>query len=713
MRRAVVPAAVAAFIGLQAHAQTPQSFRVEISVVEIDATVADEQGNPVLGLTAADFEVVEDGQPQKIETFSQVDIPEPSPAPFVGVDRPVVSDVRSNGEPASGRMYLLVLDDMNISPLRMPDVRAAARRFIESYFGAGDVGAVAYTSGRVNASQDFTSDPRLLLASIEKFVGRGVQSSALEAADKYYQDRMTLALDPALADLRPDEIAQIAKDMQESRSRTLGGSAKPTVDITDFERAQRAITVFDAIGALAQSLSPVRGRRKAIVMFSEGLNYQLSDPFGMRSVSDVLRATQDTLDAAARANVSFYTIDPRGLVGAGTDFMQMTGAGIDNGGTQIAILDELKVSQDSLRVLAEQTGGFAALNSNAVASAFERIVQSNSQYYLIGYAPPRHPQDGQFHKIEVRVKRPGLTVTARRGYASPHAETLADVKRREAARGAREARRPSADTTSPALRDVLGSPLQQARLGLSVHAAPFRHGDKDASVALAFEIDGARLPLAPPGKLELSFYDVDDSGRPGSGVRKEIDLALKPDTAARVKAHGLRLNPRIVLVPGRYQLRVGVRASATGESGSVFYDLMVPDFGKEPLVLSGLLLTSVSAQQTPTAEPDPVASKVLPGAATSRRAFPSGDTLAVYAEAYANHTSGPSQINVAVRLISDEGEEVFTAKDSMAAANPSKIFSQFALEDLTPGDYLLRVEAQLSGPEPHAVARETLLRVVP
>ena len=123
--------------------------------------------------------------------------------------------------------------------------------------------------------------------------------------------------------------------------------------------------------------------------------------------------------------------------------------------------------------------------------------------------------------------------------------------------------------------------FSRAGLGLSVHAAPFRHSDKESSVALAIEIDGDRLPLSPPGKLELSFYDVNDRGKAGNGVRKDIDLAVKPETAARVKSHGIRLNQRIMLAPGRYQLRFGVRESAGGESGSVFYDLTVPDFRKD------------------------------------------------------------------------------------------------------------------------------------
>ena len=213
----------------------------------------------------------------------------------------------SNREPSSGRLYLIVLDDMNINPMRVDAVRSAAREFIESYFGAGDVAAVVYTSGRVEASQDFTTDSRLLMASVEKFMGRGVQSSAMEAAEKYYADRLTLSTDPATSGLPPEKMDELAADMQDARKRTLGATAKPTVDIQDFERAQRMIGVLDTVRTLAESLTPLRGRRKAIVMFSEGLNYQLTEPFGMRSVSDVLRAMQDTLNAAARMNVSFFT----------------------------------------------------------------------------------------------------------------------------------------------------------------------------------------------------------------------------------------------------------------------------------------------------------------------------------------------------------------------------------------------------------------------
>ena len=80
------------------------------------------------------------------------------------------------------------------------------------------------------------------------------------------------------------------------------------------------------------------------------------------------------------------------------------------------------MSQDSLRALAEETGGFAAVNTNQFATAFDRIVSDNSSYYVLAYYPPTDKKDGKFHRIEVKVTRPGLTVRARRGYMAPKAK---------------------------------------------------------------------------------------------------------------------------------------------------------------------------------------------------------------------------------------------------------------------------------------------------
>jgi VWFA-related protein len=679
------------------HAQQPASgdrFRVQVERVLVDASVTDSHGASVTGLTAADFEVVEDGIPQTIATFSYVDIPIQMPERSSAGDRFVATDVRSNRDSYAGRLYVLVLDDTNIGGARTGEVKAEARKFVESYFEPGDLGAVAYTSGRAGASQEFTGDPQLLLAAIDRFAGLREKSTALEEADK---ERAREAAAGAGFRLPLGDAPKSGGDTdQAQRLRNMKGLS--VVDIDDFEHSQRAIAVLQMLRKVSESLTPLQGRRKSLILFSEGLDYQMSNPFGMRAVTDVLRATQDAIDMAARTNTTFFAIDPRGLVGMTTDYMQMPAGTAEE--TLTAFRREFEVSQDSLRTLAGETGGFAALASNDFASTFDRIVQANSRYYTLGYDPPPHTADGKFHAIELRVKQPGMKVTARRGYAAPQG------------------------TQRPApYVDLLASPLQQTGLSFSVHAAPFRQSGDSASVALSIEIDGDRLSLGSPangtavGKMELSFHGINEKGAATEGTKQEVVLNLKADTIDRIKAHGIRFNPRIVLAPGRYQLRVGARETGSELAGSVYYDLTVPDFKRESLSMSGLLITSTTSQQTPTAGPDLITAKFLPGASTSRREFPVGDKLSFYAEVYDNTAAPqPNTIDVRVRLTSEDGTDVFSADDSMPSnrqTGQSNVAGDITLEDATPGRYVLSVQAQIHGTGSASVARETVISVVP
>ena len=134
-------AAVALLTGPAAQqTQTPAvTFQVEVNFVDIDAVVTDERGNFVSDLSKDDFELFEDGKPQTIEAFSYIDITSPQPGQdFPGLDDgPILPDVRSTREPISGRVYVIVLDDLDISPLRTSETKQAARQFIEQYFTLG------------------------------------------------------------------------------------------------------------------------------------------------------------------------------------------------------------------------------------------------------------------------------------------------------------------------------------------------------------------------------------------------------------------------------------------------------------------------------------------------------------------------------------------------------------------------------------------------
>jgi VWFA-related protein len=730
-------------------AQAPQAppsvtFQVEVNYVDVDVVVTDEQGNFVPGLSREDFEVLEDGKLQKVDTFVYVEIPVEPDNAFTLAGRNVSSDTQSNRQPFAGRLYVIVLDDQDVAAMRTSQVKKSAKEFVDKYMGANDVAAVVHTSGRTDAAQEFTSNKTLLHAAIDKFVGRRMRSLTIERLDSYYQQLSMLSSDQS----------QQGTESEPQPSSDPGGYSR--MEPTDFERGFRAVGVLDTLKLTAEFLSSVRGRRKALLFFSEGIDYPITDSFGGHSATDVIRATQDAITAAARANVNFYTIDPRGLVGMTNEFMEMAGGGSpemagspamrtpgtnaaitgvmgNTGGpfnAQTELMAELMISQGSLRELAEQTGGIASVNTNSLTNTFNRIVQANSRYYVLGYYPPTHPRNGRFHKIEVRTKRPGLRVAARKGYGSPRGRTAEERKRDEAAKLAREAKRPDADKTSTELREILTSPLMQSGLNFAVHAAPFKNTQKEASIALAIEIDGDRLQYSTPNaqgvaanKIELSFYGVNQLGKAMAGTRSVLDLTLKPETRERVKSFGLRLNPRISLPPGRYHVRIGARDAVAGMTGSVFYDLEVPDFRKEKLMMGGLLLASNMGQQTPSIQPDPVLEKVMPAAATSRRQFSQRDLIALYTEIYDNIGSDQARhVDLAVRLLSESGAEAFAVRDEMTNGGvaPKKAWDiygyskEIALKNIAPGRYALRVEAQVRGNnDVKPVARETLITVVP
>lgn len=682
--------------------------------VDIDAVVTDARGNFVGDLTRDDFELLDDGRPQEISAFSLVDIPVPSGAARAAA--PVVSDVKSNAEPISGRLYVIVLDDLNVAPLRTKVVVTAARELIERHFGPNDMAAITYTSGRTDGAQEFTSDRASLLAAIDKFQGRKLRSTVIEKADQYFQQHLK---ELELNQPDPDDPNATTGPPQSGTIRGPNGYSDITTDADDFERGHRAQQVLGALKRLAEVMGGIRGRRKAIVMFSEGIDYPIYDIFGSQAATSVITATREAIAAAARGNVSFFSVDPRGLVGMTSEMIELNAAADPHLGFDAkGLLADMYLSQDSLRTLAEETGGYAAVNSNNVTTALNRIVRLNSRYYVLGYYPKDARHDGRFHKIEVRTTRPGLRVSARKGYVSPRDlsadERLRQERERERGRG-----RAGDAQTSNELREILTQPLQRNGLTMTVQAAPFRGASKQASVAMAIEVDASRLHFTEqPNKtfadgLELSLFALDERGRQHGGNFYQFNLTLRQDTYERVRGSIVRLNPRIALPPGRYQLRVGVRETGAGDMGSVFHDLQVPDYTAKGLSMSGLLVTGESARGEFSPQPDDqLPQGALPAPATSRRTFNRNDVISAFVEMYDNSSSGKTQLELVTTLVGEDGSAAFSSRETVNGSR-IPIRKQIPLKDIRPGRYVLRMEARLLGGGEKPAARETTVTVTP
>src|SRR4051812_2776305 len=147
--------------------QEPPTFRTSVDAVEIDAFVTDRQNNTVPNLTIDDFEVSEDGRPQRITSFSEVSIPIVPPQPY----SPTAAqpDVATNAA-GEGRLYVIVFDEVH--PLYALKARHFLHTFIEEHFEPNDIGIVVSVGrARTGDMQDFTGNRRLLLAAIDKFSG--------------------------------------------------------------------------------------------------------------------------------------------------------------------------------------------------------------------------------------------------------------------------------------------------------------------------------------------------------------------------------------------------------------------------------------------------------------------------------------------------------------------------------------------------------------
>ena len=660
--------------------QPPITFRAEINYVEVDARVVDKDGAFVGGLTAADFQVLEDGKPQKIDAFSFVNIPVARQERPLFAKAPIESDVVTNLDGYDGRVYVLVLDDQHTNPLRSQRTKQAARTFVQRYIGANDMAAVVYTSGRSDVAQEFTSSQRRLLTAVDKFMGRKLRSSTLERLE------------------------------EESRTRGTRQQGDRIDDPFDQERAYTARTTLDSLRNLANYLSGISGRRKAIIYFSEGIDYDIYDVFGTGGASTVLQASRDVVAAATRANVAIYGIDPRGLGAMADDMIEVQDmpqdASLGLGMTSFG--DEARRSQDSLRVLSSETGGFAVVNQNDMASQFEKVVADNSQYYLLGYYSNSTKRDGKFHKIEVKVGRPGLTVRSRKGYVN-----------------ARIGAPPKDDgKTAPELRAAMLSPLPMTALPLALNAAVFKGPEGKGAVVLSTLVGGRGLPPVEKNgtfnnDLEVALSVAAYGGKNYPGDRATLTLALKPESVPRLRAGGFRILNAIDLPPGRYLLRAAAREGNSQKAGSVLYDLDVPDFSKEKLSISSVALTSAASAMVPTAKPKDPLAKMLPGPLTTYRDFVAGDELALFVEIYDNTGKAPHKVAIEASLKSEGGQSVFqTTEDrdsSELAGGPGGygFTARIPLKDVPPGLYVLRVQGTARIGDQPQVARETVVRVLP
>ena len=671
-------------------------LRASVDQVIVDVVVSDEHGGVVPALTADDFEVYERGQRQPIGTFSEVSLPLVRP---LQATAPVaVSDVRTNQRRPEGRIYVVVLDDHHVGVARTGIVQRAARDFLNRQVQAGDLVAVVTTTGVGGAFQDFTEDASLASAAIDRFVGRQAGETAAQqqtAADAFVaraaQNQAQQVQAQVGADLSVNQAAvnqaesafgaRNADPMAVRRNSTaiIADGAITDNDDAAVEAQERARVTLQTLRTIADGLAGISGRRKAILYFSEGLPVT---PRAADLVEEISRVTA----AAARANVTLYAFDPRGLdLHMGAELMA-TGVS-----PSAQLQQKRRLAADMLRTLAEETGGAATIESNDMGRALERVASESSHYYLIGYAPTDGSRDGRYRPIDVRVKRPGLRVSARKGYLAPDDDAPPP---------------PSFSGLGPELSELVRRPMSTLGLPLSAVAVPLPIELDNVTVtvevgagALGFdERDGRH-----ENTVDLAIVPVGVGGKVYPLVNGKARLALPAGDADAVRTHGLRMVERLTLPAGTYQLHIAAREVRQGTAGSVICDLVVPDRTAPGLAMTPLLVSATRARRVPSANRDDRVLRALGGGPpTTSRVFHRDETLSAYAEVVDVGAAIRRDVEL-VTIVRDarDRDVVHSVRPNASdRAEPGRSFPyaiDIPLRTLPPGRYLLRVEARAAG----------------
>jgi VWFA-related protein len=674
--------------------QPPPRFRSGVDVVEVAVLVKDRDGKPVTDLARGEISVLENGAPQKLVAFERVALPARTAAVPRRVEQ-VPQDVASNEALAPARVFVLVLDSHHVAATRVRAVQALARQFIEDHVGPGDYAAVFSPGALPAATQDFTTDKARLIAAVNQFTGMKMGSALVEI------DRE----EKAVAGVRG------AIPMHNGR------------DPSDSERSDRAVALAGTLEALANHLERISGRRKSLLLFSEGIDYDQADVLGkvQRSANDVRRGMSRAIGALMRTNVALYAVDPRALNSPDADLLE-TPIYNPKGGATRTLADEQNDSIRTLRTLSESTGGFAAVNRNDFAGAFERIDVESSSYYVVGYSPERPARPGEFRSIEVKVSRPDVRVSARNGY-SGRAERTAAVSNvpapepssgfpmpaaRGRGRGPEPVSVPAPATTrglaSP-LQELLASPLPQPGLPMRLQAVTLRVDGRKADVRLVVEVLGGPLRFEERGgksneRLELALMTVNDNGRASNGTSIDIDLRLTPEDLARVKGTGVRWLSALELPPGRHQLRVAGHAIGTGLSGMITQDIVVPETRRVGFDMSGVTITSAPSVLMLTRGKAWLDHALLTPP-TAARTFVAGDHVVAAVEVY-RPERGTSDGVLSARIERADGSASgFNERRPVQAAGPrtEEIGLTIDTAKLPAGPYVFRMTLESAGSE--------------
>jgi VWFA-related protein len=526
---------------VQIPAQSGPTFRSTTRLIVEAVSVVGKDGRPVEGLTAKDFTVTEDGEPQSIS--------------FVEFQRiePVNRAQASPGQNGQGVVTVPAVKPtgVQVSSTPLGEIRYRDRRLLVLYFDATALPTpdLLRACAAARTFIDTQMTPQDLL-SIMTFKGGGVR-----VKQDFTDDRAALR--------------EVIQDLIFGEDKDGDGIADPEPG-TAFGQDDGEFNIFNTdrqLSALQTAVTMLRpfAEQKALIYFASGLRLNGVDNQAQ------LRAT---INAAIRANVAIHTIDARGLVAQAPlgDATKASpgGIGVFSGQLANTATANFQRSQDSLYSLAKDTGGKALFDYNDLSRGIVDAADSLASYYLIGYYSTHSATDGRFRRVRISLTGSlGADLSYRQGYFADKTFakfTAADKERQ--------------------LEDALMLENSVTDITIAMEVNYFQLNRAEYFVPVAVKIPGSELLLARRGGAQRTVIDYigevkDDNGYTWQNIRDRLEIKLSDDTAGQLATRPIQIETGFTLLPGKYVIKLLARDAETGRIGTYLASFTIPNLNRE------------------------------------------------------------------------------------------------------------------------------------
>jgi VWFA-related protein len=639
--------------------QQPPVFRTGINFVRVDVILSDKSGAPITDLKETDFDVTEDGKPQKIETFKFIKLDGGVGDAVKEPPREIRTDYDEEMEAARDdvRLFAIFLDDYHVRRGSSMSVRKQLSTFVQNNLGPSDMIGVMYPL-ESTSSVRMTRNHSAVMRGLEGFLGRKFEYEPKNQYEETYAHYPTETVEKIRNQVSMSAIKSLITHMG-----SLKEGRKSLILVTEGYTNIIPPQMRNADAQQPGFGNPAYGNPNA------GVNDINEDRAAWMANTDMNSDLRDIYDTANHNNVSIYTVDPRGL--ATFEFDINEGINIQTDSTY------LRSTLDTLHVLADNTDGRAIVNRNDVAAGMKQITRDQSAYYLIGYNSTQAPSDGKFHEIKVRVKRPGVQVRARKGYWALNQEQTT-----------RAISGPKTVVPKPVENAIAAATARPSRASIVRTWIGTARGDNGKTrVTFVWEplpkSPGERADREEPARVSLLALGPD-----GSLVYRgrAPDVAYASTAAPSPGGGAAPRGPTKVVFdapPGKVQLRMSVEGSASQTLDTETREIAIPDMtAPQPTIGTPMVLRARTLPELNKLKADPDA---VPSAS---REFNRTERLLVRVPAY-----GPAGVPaLKVRILNRAGSAI-TELPTTPSPNPNVLQIEMPLATLAPGEYVLEIKA--------------------